>query len=489
MAFFPRGPPRGMFFGGNGQVRRPFPIDGMHRPMRPFAGRPGPFRSHRPFPPGIIPHGPPPFQRFVRPGGPPRGAFYQDHRPKLLHQHPRHSNPCSPGGNNANRKQEKRKQNKPKVDKRDLAENNAFYCDICDKGFKTKEGYDIHIGAHQKCKVEGCPYTAAPKLVQLHYNLQHKTGLAKKIWKFESPEDVAKWRAERKKNFPTAATVAKKEADKAEKIARGEVLQDKFFGKFGKHNRGFGRGRGRGCGNHHFQDTRNIMPSHNAQKRLHDNSSENQTTSPKKQKVSVHSSGMKQLTEDSTASEVHTGDPLSLLLLDGTGGSDEEADKTEQVTRADRPISSTQSNPLAAGGLGSLMCSYGSDAENDEEDSTSGRTPAADKDKAPGSDDDVVDAQDRAAGNHKRQRRKRGRKGKQNETDNSQCSQKSTLLEKLLAPEIRHERNVILQCVRYIVKNNFFELAKNIDKKGSSQQGKPLSAITDADEEIWEDGL
>lgn len=34
---------------------------------------------------------------------------------------------------------------------------------------------------------------------------------------------------------------------------------------------------------------------------------------------------------------------------------------------------------------------------------------------------------------------------------------KNTLLEKLLEPEIRHERNFILQCVRYVVKNNFFE--------------------------------
>jgi len=35
---------------------------------------------------------------------------------------------------------------------------------------------------------------------------------------------------------------------------------------------------------------------------------------------------------------------------------------------------------------------------------------------------------------------------------------KSTLLEKLLAPEIRHERNVILQCLRHIVKRNFFDV-------------------------------
>lgn len=33
----------------------------------------------------------------------------------------------------------------------------------------------------------------------------------------------------------------------------------------------------------------------------------------------------------------------------------------------------------------------------------------------------------------------------------------STLLEKLLHSEIRHERNVILQCVRYVVENKFFE--------------------------------
>lgn len=29
----------------------------------------------------------------------------------------------------------------------------------------------------------------------------------------------------------------------------------------------------------------------------------------------------------------------------------------------------------------------------------------------------------------------------------------------LLAPDIRHERNVVLQCVRYIVRNGFFGLA------------------------------
>lgn len=32
-----------------------------------------------------------------------------------------------------------------------------------------------------------------------------------------------------------------------------------------------------------------------------------------------------------------------------------------------------------------------------------------------------------------------------------------TLLQKLLETEIRHERNLILQCVRHVVQNNFFQ--------------------------------
>lgn len=36
---------------------------------------------------------------------------------------------------------------------------------------------------------------------------------------------------------------------------------------------------------------------------------------------------------------------------------------------------------------------------------------------------------------------------------------RGTLLEKLLAKDIRHERNVILQCIRYTVNNNFFGVA------------------------------
>lgn len=57
----------------------------------------------------------------------------------------------------------------------------------------------------------------------------------------------------------------------------------------------------------------------------------------------------------------------------------------------------------------------------------------------------------------------------------------------LLASEIRHERNVLLQCVRYIVKNDFFGRRKTIDEAvPDPPDGDPVDIV---DDEIWENVL
>ena len=58
---------------------------------------------------------------------------------------------------------------KPKIDKRDLPENNKFYCEVCDRGFKLEEKYNEHLDTHETCNVNGCKFTAAAKLVEIHY--------------------------------------------------------------------------------------------------------------------------------------------------------------------------------------------------------------------------------------------------------------------------------------------------------------------------------
>ncbi|XP_072473284.1 FMR1-interacting protein NUFIP1 isoform X2 [Notamacropus eugenii] len=46
------------------------------------------------------------------------------------------------------------------------------------------------------------------------------------------------------------------------------------------------------------------------------------------------------------------------------------------------------------------------------------------------------------------------------------------LLEMLLAQDIRHERNVILQCVRYIIQNDFFGLNSKTEPLGKTENGQ-----------------
>ena len=73
-----------------------------------------------------------------------------------------------------------------------MPENNQFNCEVCDRGFKTNEMYEIHCKTHTtvsfvynaiikkflkliffsnfKCGVNGCKFTAAEKLVKIHFN-------------------------------------------------------------------------------------------------------------------------------------------------------------------------------------------------------------------------------------------------------------------------------------------------------------------------------
>lgn len=106
-----------------------------------------------------------------------------------------------------------------------------WYCRNCDRDFFSEDELETHVAEHETCGVDGCPYTAHPKLVLNHYKTQHLTGLAGKVWKVKTPEEIAKWREERKRNFPTAARVAQRKQQVRERKKRGNVLNNQYFGK------------------------------------------------------------------------------------------------------------------------------------------------------------------------------------------------------------------------------------------------------------------
>lgn len=115
-----------------------------------------------------------------------------------------------------------------------------FFCDTCDRGYEERDQLDEHFGQHEKCGRDGCTFEAHAKIVELHIKMQHDLGYAPKIMKLNSPEAIEQWRGERKKNYPKAGNVAKREKEHAERLARGEVLNKKNF----LHKNG-ARGRGR----------------------------------------------------------------------------------------------------------------------------------------------------------------------------------------------------------------------------------------------------
>lgn len=100
----------------------------------------------------------------------------------------------------------------------------SYWCDVCEKGFLDQSELEEHEQAHQTCGIDGCTYFAHAEVLDKHIMHQHLTGLYNKIAQGTSPEEIDKWRAERRKNFPTKSKVAEKIAKEKEMRERGEVM-------------------------------------------------------------------------------------------------------------------------------------------------------------------------------------------------------------------------------------------------------------------------
>ncbi|KAJ0009339.1 hypothetical protein NQD34_001041 [Periophthalmus magnuspinnatus] len=312
-----------------------------------------------------------------------------------------------------------------------------YFCDTCDRAFKNTEKYNEHMSQHVKCSVPDCTFMAHEKIVNIHWKNTHAPG-TKRI-KLDTPEEIAKWREERRKNYPTRENVEKKKKMMEMREKPGAVLETAQFG-----GRGRGRGRGRGWGNRGSQGG---------------------------WQGAFHASNGNVPEKSQTPPQVNRdGDPLGALVR-GEHDSDNDDAVPEKVVVAPKQISSA---------LGSLMANYGSMSESEEEPDSApiqkaqaliqenqtirNSIPTHSQNFTP-----VTFNAERYDDGRGRGRRGRGRRGKGRHHDTPK-KMGPTLLEMLLAPDIRHERNVLLQCVRYIVRNNFFGL------ENKSQEGNQKSS-------------
>ncbi|TSZ40546.1 Nuclear fragile X mental retardation-interacting protein 1 [Bagarius yarrelli] len=282
--------------------------------------------------------------------------------------------------------------------------------------------------------------------------------------KLDTPEEIAKWREERKRNYPTKSNIKKKIELIMVKEKRGDVLETSEFrhfkrcGNLPNMNR---RGRGFQTPNGHAYEHKHIYP------------------------------GIDMVKQASTLTcSSYNVDPLGALATSDPDSENEESVK--EISVAPKKMTSA---------LGSLMSSYGEDVtESDEEpedalivksalaleenkallaaySSQPNQDIAPKLGKRPSTEESVIShqTQDLQSESHPQQsgwscgREQRGRQYNKPRAGAQKC--RPTLLEMLLAQDIRHERNVVLQCIRYIIHKEFFNIAHQDSKTLGETKG------------------
>ncbi|XP_017773180.1 PREDICTED: uncharacterized protein LOC108560232 [Nicrophorus vespilloides] len=328
------------------------------------------------------------------------------------------------------------------TDGNSVVKDESFYCESCDREFFNTHSYSIHLSQHQTCGIDGCKFIAHEKIIAVHIRLQHSSGLYDKIRNVSTPEDIEKWIAERKKRFPSKENIEQRYKKQEEMLKRGERILDK---------------------KKRFPDKTVLAKKKPIKKK-------------RKKNVSIKRTSLIDEKADWNGEMFPFKGTKELYAKD-----EDSSSASEELYDDDEWNGATTSNKqpekvVLSNALGSIMGAYASGSESDPTE-TIEETPIASEPTTSVEPQDAVfemPKQERVKKEHKGNRKRKRNVTKEEKTQVPNAAEvlsnrkyrkrRETLLEKLLSKEIKHERNVLLQCVRYVINNNFFDKPiKNIE--------------------------
>ncbi|KAF9433217.1 nuclear fragile X mental retardation protein interacting protein 1 [Entomortierella beljakovae] len=330
----------------------------------------------------------------------------------------------------------------------------GFHCDACDVTFHEEAKLKIHIAAHRTCP--DCQYSASPSLVNDHRKLTHgskndadaqnpgtttnqpstttdvpstasgsnnsapnrannRNAKPKPVVNpdllhplaptLNTPEEIAAWIAQRRKAWPTEANILKKEQERQEMIAKGQIVDEPSKPGFNNKDR-----RNRNNDNNNARNNKRGFQSSGIQV------AETQPT--KKPKGEGEADGdtiMDEVTSNATSE--NDDDEIMDPVKDAVTSKDPSVIgkvllPTEKFSRPRKPCKYFLRGKCTRGD----NCTFSHDASLTNKIQ---KTPVSNKKEI--------------------------------------FRERPSLLQKLLAGEIKQEKNTLLEAIRYIVENNFFD--------------------------------
>ncbi|XP_012286944.1 nuclear fragile X mental retardation-interacting protein 1 [Orussus abietinus] len=365
-------------------------------------------------------------------------------------------------------------------------EETPLYCEVCDRDFPTQNLLERHKSTHKICGIDGCTFSAHPKLVEKHITMQHCTGLYDKIKHLNTPEDIEKWIAERKRKYPTTANIELTKSAQAEKVQRGEVVERNSSMKRQRLRKGFNKNKKKS----NPRTEKSIQSDEpNEAVQLYRGLQEFAGTTSLAELEEVNISEGPPPVEEETR-VVSNEDSINDTHKDMISDEEEESSKPVE------PVASKNKNISF---LPSLVADYGSDSEEDQPEEIpierekpeemsiervkpeekpierikpeeiSVKTDTCKENKSPSPEktsNNKIDEESGKTGKRLPYGKKRGRELDRNTLENKSDhnlkkrnikGNYSHLLRSLLSRSIQHERNQIYQCIKYIADNNFFD--------------------------------